>query len=379
MVVKFEYLNLPLENGRQFYLCKDYINKKSEELEDFLSLENNMHDLHFAKKMMFSHELQANNQVEGYGDDLAFIENVIKRKTDVIKDQASKKRILNLYRGYQYIIAHKKVDKIHLKELYQILSSGLLEKSDSLRMGEFYRNDTVYILKNGRLDMSLDEGVDVDNIKKLMDKYFEFFNNNLFNSNTTDEYIKSQILHFYFVYVHPYFDVNGRTSRTMAMWHLLNKKAYPYIIFNRGISFRGSEYDKMIRNAKDRHDLTQFIDYMLDTVKVELEKEYIMQSITSDCKHKLDSGNYQTILYFLTLNGLKTIGDFTRFYNNLNDKKKPKEVYNEMLLPLIDYDILKVDRYTKKCVFDDVPNMVLSLNSSNFEIDPAKIKRLKLK
>ena len=49
-------------------------------------------------------------------------------------------------------------------------------------------------------------------------------------------------MHFYFVYIHPYFDVNGRTSRTLAMWYLLNEEAYPYIIFNRAINNNASNY-----------------------------------------------------------------------------------------------------------------------------------------
>ena len=71
-----------------------------------------------------------------------------------------------------------------------------------------------------------------------MEYYFAFFNAPTFSQTMTDQYVKSQILHFYFVYIHPYFDVNGRTSRTMALWHLLNSQAYPYIIFNRGSVLR---------------------------------------------------------------------------------------------------------------------------------------------
>lgn len=37
-----------------------------EELEEFLDFDHNMDNLHFAKKMLFSHEIKANNQVEGY-------------------------------------------------------------------------------------------------------------------------------------------------------------------------------------------------------------------------------------------------------------------------------------------------------------------------
>ena len=75
-------------------------------------------------------------------------------------------------------------------------------------------------------------------------------------------------MHFYFVYIHPYFDVNGRTSRTMSMWYLLKNEAYPFIIFNRGISFKGSKYDRVIKDTKESNDMTCFLLMMLETLKV---------------------------------------------------------------------------------------------------------------
>lgn len=371
-------LDLPLEDGRSFYLKKNRLESVTEELEEFLSLDNNMHDLHFAKKMMFSHELQANNQVEGYGDDVQLIETVIKKKTDRIKDEEKKKRILNLYRGYQYILQHKKIDKNHLRELYSILSNDLLSEADLTKMGDYYRLEPVYILFNGRLDTELEEGANHENVPHLMNSYFEFFNTPLSNSTKTDEYIKSQILHYYFVYIHPFFDVNGRTSRTMSMWHLLNSKAYPYIIFNRGISFRGTEYDRIIRDTKTNCDLTKFIMFMLDTVKIEMEKEYVMQSIAANTNEKLSGVDYQTLLYFLSINGLKTAKDFATYYNNLNDKKKVSDIYEEMIEPLIQYNVLNIDRYTKKNLNNETSNMVLSLNKNKIDINPEHIRRLKL-
>ena len=55
-----------------------------KKLEEYLDGITTMNDLHFAKKMLFSHELKANNQVEGYSDDLELIEDIIKKKTDNI-------------------------------------------------------------------------------------------------------------------------------------------------------------------------------------------------------------------------------------------------------------------------------------------------------
>ena len=381
---KREYLDLPTEKGTKFYLRKEPLKPIYAELEEFFTTNHNMGDLHFAKKMLFSHEIKANNQVEGYGDDLSVIESVIEKKTDRIKDEMVRKRIYNLYRGYQYILRHhilrhRKVDEEHLCELYKILSKDLLEAADLSRMGEYYRTAPVYILKNGRLDMELDEGVKAENIEKLLKYYFDFFNNADFPKTMTDEYIKSQILHFYFVYIHPYFDGNGRTSRTMSLWHLLKTDSYPYIIFNRGIGFAGFVYDNLIREAKSSHDITYFLRFMLERVKLELEKESVMQAIANNTTYKLSGIDYQTMLYFLSMHGTKTIGDFIHFYNSFNDKKKVTEIYDEMIQPLISADILKVVGLSKKMLANGLPNMFLEFNKdllpSNEELN---LKRLRI-
>ena len=107
---------LPKESGPRFYYREEYLEEIKEELTAFLKWDKSMDNIIFAKKMMFSHELKANNQVEGYADDLELIESIIKRKTENIKDQSIKQRILNLYQGYNYILHHKKMDEQHLHQ-----------------------------------------------------------------------------------------------------------------------------------------------------------------------------------------------------------------------------------------------------------------------
>lgn len=349
-----------------------YINVKKE-LIDFLDKEKHLCTKAFAKRVMFSHEIKANNQIEGYGDDIEVIKQVIE-KTNNIKDIQRRQRILNLYHGYNYILRTKEINKDTLRKLYSILSKDLLDSRDSNRMGEYYREAPVYILKKGRLDIEPYQGINYEKIDEFMDKYFEFLNNPI-GGDITDEYIKSQILHYYFVYIHPYFDVNGRTSRTVSMWYLLNQKSFPYIIFNRGISFKDCEYTKVIEDVRKYCDLSYFIDYMLSTVKIELEKEYVMQQQANLANSKFTGLDYQTLLYFLTLNGLKTVLDFTNLYNKFNDKKSVKEIYETMIVPLLDKEVLDIERTTKKNMFCDNSNMVLKLRNKD-QIDYDKVKRL---
>lgn len=375
---KRKYLDLTTEKGNRFYFRTESLMPVYAELEEFLEFITTMNDLHFAKKMLFSHELKANNQVEGYSDDLELIEDIIKKKTDNIKDEEKRARILNLYRGYQFILRNRVMDDKHLKRLYNILSDGLLDSYDITHMGQNYREAPVYILDNGRLTGILDEGVNYQIIDKLIAKYFEFVNNYTLGNTQTDEYIKSQIMHFYFVYIHSYFDCNGRTSRTMALWYLLKKKDYPYIIFNRGINFAGSKYDKIIKEAKETYDITYFLKLMLETVKIELEKEKVMQEYANATHYKFSGIDYQTILYILSMNNELSLANFSLVYNRFNDKRKVLDIYKEMIEPLIDNNILQVIRYTKKNL-GSINNMEFVLNK---DIIPSEeemhLKRIKL-
>ena len=182
-----DYIELPDASGNNFYYHPEQLTPIKEEIEEFLTLSPEISDLHLAKKVLFSHEIQSNNQVEGYGYDVSLIEDVIKRKTQRVKSEVVKRRIENLYRGYQYILRHRKIDEEHLRELYQILSKDLIEYRDLIRMGEYYRTDTVYILRNGRLDDSaIDAGVLWTQIPYLIEKYFEFLHSLNFNESMTD-------------------------------------------------------------------------------------------------------------------------------------------------------------------------------------------------
>ena len=103
----YKKLNLITEEGQHFYYRDDLLSTNIDELEEFLEIFKNINNLDFVKKVLFSHELQANNLVEGYGDDLAIIESVIKRKTSQIKDENQKKRI---YCGAIWYTTSKRTD-----------------------------------------------------------------------------------------------------------------------------------------------------------------------------------------------------------------------------------------------------------------------------
>lgn len=372
---------LPLKNNnRYFYINEDMLKEKEEELEEFILKSGKMDTLSFAKKVLLFNEVQSNNSVEGYYDDIEKIKKVVNEKK-IYKNshEKDKLRIINLYEGYRYILDNKDITKETLKKLNSILSKGLLDDEDYKNMGEYYRKNPVYIYYSSDVTKRPDMGLDASLIEDKMDELLDFMNNYSFDDTKTMSYLKSQILHFYFVYIHPYYDVNGRTARTTSMWYLLNNNVYPYVIFNRGIQINKNEYYKIIRETKKYSDISLFLKYMMNTVLAELEKEYIMQLIANSCAKKLETLDYQTLHYFLSIKGNITVSDFANMYNRYNDKKKVLKIEEEMILPLIEKDILIKTRETNGHLSSFKNNYELAFNFKYVDYDDNLIKNIHVK
>lgn len=366
-------------NGKPLIINEESLLKQKNDLEKFITEFKYCKTLKHAKEVLFSHEIQANNFIEGYKDDVETIYNVIHRCSK-ISNVKKKQRIMNLYRAYKYILCRKDINKDTLKELYSILSKDLLCEYDVENMGQYYRTKPVYIYFSNRIDVKPDEGVDFNELEYYMNCLLEYINIDNDNLSPVELFFKSQIIHFYLVYIHPYFDINGRTSRTLGMWYLLNNKANPFVIFNRAIQLHKAEYYKIIRRTKMNTNITYFLQYMLEHTREELEKEYIMNMIKNTSNVNLSSLDFQTLHYILSLKYNNTYLDFVRFYNTQNERKSPNSIYNEMLKPLLDNGIIVQKECTSKQVqfSDDGYNHYFSLNESLYENDPEKIKCLKI-
>lgn len=371
----FKRLNLEFANGQKIRYNEAYLEKFCTELVELLSGEDYMRKISFAKRMMMSQELKSNNTIEGINDDLTRIDEVIKKKSSLSEHE--RKRIINLYHGYQYVLTHKKIDKEHLKELYRILSADLSSKYDKENMGEYYRTKPVYILKGIHIGDDMFTGMAADRIDYYMDQFFAYIN----EDNPKDEienFIKSQVMHFYFVYIHPFFDINGRTSRTLSLWHLLNTKTYPYIIFNQAIAFAKQDYEKAIIAGRSHGDITLFLKYMITHVETELEKEHVLHSIVENTEETLSNEDLQLLNYVLTMKSQLTIKDLVTFYNGYNPPKKPHILLQERIIPLVEKGVILQREKTKGMITRTIPNTKFSLNPNVIDVNPTKVKHLSL-
>lgn len=139
-----------------------------------------------------------------------------------------------------------------------------------------------------------------------MDELFSFINNSLSNeyqdkdSNLTYQYnklIASLIVHYKFVYIHPFYGRNGRLSCILNHLIIFNQKDLIIVSVSHLIQYDKSNYCKAIRNSRTSYevrDLTYFIDYMLEKIngyfmiskKIVQIKQFHMKKIKYLMRHK---------------------------------------------------------------------------------------------
>lgn len=369
----YKRVPLRMESHKRIYYNQLFLQKYIRRIEEFLKESPYMNTIEFAKEALEYKELKANNNIEGITDDFDEIENTIRNENNIPWNK--KERIINLYRGYNYILNNKDINKDSLKELYGILSNDLLNELAIDNMGDYYRKRPVYIVKDSMLDII--KTINENEVEIYMDKLFNFIDN--YEANTDIEnFIKSQIIHFYIIYIHPYFDVNGRTARTVSMWYLLNNEAYPYVIFNRAISHSKSKYNGRLNHTRKRGDITLFLKYMLKEVLKEFEKEKIINNIKENADEIITMQEMQLLDYLLTLNGGITIRELCYKYNAYNIYKTPEVLANNYIFPLINKGVLINLGQTDLKIDKDMPNIRLAINENLIGIDTKKIKSLKI-
>ena len=263
---KFEFIkSLPLKtfNSKHCFfvegvyllsILNEYqrIHLSDYELNHSWLFERNVEDM--LKSRLFS-EIEGTLKVENVPTTHKRIAEVSKMKNPTKTNDIIIKNMLN---AVEFIINEKpKFNKENLLKLYNILSSNCLSEDKKLRDGEYYRHGAVYIDKY--------EGASHKIIDECMNSLFEFAN----DERCIKEYdnLLPYICHYYILYVHPYFDYNGRTARMVSFWlNYINDIAIAPYFMSEAINDSKGDYYNAIRNTREtNNDLTYFLGYILET------------------------------------------------------------------------------------------------------------------
>lgn len=177
------------------------------------------------------------------------------------KRTASKgdKMILNTYRAVKFLNITQKRDADTLTQLWRIVTDGVCDNA-SLAGRRF---------RSGVVTVGTHEAPEPELLEYCMLQFFNFYH----GDNIRQPYIKAAILHFYFAYMHPFCDGNGRIARLLTTDFLIRSGLdnFSALTLSKTINETSSAYYQALENSENLfHDVTPFIQYLLKTVYLNL-------------------------------------------------------------------------------------------------------------
>ena len=255
------YKELPILdfNGNNLVFIETHAAVSQNAVKLLLKNRNNYYGVKTAED-----EIVATSAIENIDFSRDSVRNILKGYAPK-NDQES--RILGIKKGLEFIAdTSNKITEENLHKLYMMTVGDFLEGDDRLNDGEFYRHDTVSIVGNQIEHM----GVHYKKIPGFMKALIEFIN----ADDSINDLIKAAVIHFYFAYVHPYFDGNGRTARLMHLWFLIQKvyQSALFIPFSGLIEKSRKAYYDAFSAVEDNQifsgviDVTPFVLYFIENV-----------------------------------------------------------------------------------------------------------------
>lgn len=272
----------------------------------------------------------------------------VERMKECLELPESKDEIMvaNTYKGCMYAYEHP-ITSDNIRLLWNIIVDGVCENTD--KAGVLYRDGMVVI---GDTERVVHTPADASLIPELMRRLFAFG-----TESTLDAIIKSFIFHFYFVYVHPFCDGNGRTARTITSSQLFHAgyEKMKSIAMATAINRELASYYKNItacekvideRKKSKWMDLSPFIDYMLDILEDSLTNAMLANNELNDTERKLlDRMNSVGINAEITVKKAMTI---TKLSENMT-----RNILNE----LGNKGYLRISKETKPYIYRLTPHM----------------------
>ena len=208
--------------------------------------------------------LRRNNRIKSIHSSLAIeanslslnqVKDVIDGKT-VIGPQDEIQEVKNAYEAYKMI---REVDPYSIKELKKV--HGVMTYLVTQESGEFRKGNEGVFDEEGNCIHVCPPPEQVD---ELMTELFDWMKS---NKDKVNPLIMSSVFHYEFVFIHPFADGNGRTSRLWQNVILSNWEGiFEYVPIESQIKKYQEEYYKAINNCNSKGDSTEFIEFMLKMI-----------------------------------------------------------------------------------------------------------------
>jgi hypothetical protein len=296
-------------------------------------------------------EIESSLAIEGVRSTRAEIEKLNKIEYDDL-NELNDIIVKNMLLGYEFV-KNNDITKDNIFQLYKILSKKCLKENEQLLPGHFYRHDEVNIVDAA--NAVVDKGVDWKRLPNLMDELIVYIN----KEKTYEEHlIASHVIHFYMVFLHPYFDYNGRMARVMSFWY--NFKHAPslsLLLVSEAINnkiHKYGYYNAIVNSRNAGNDITYFLEYMGNIV-LKYTKIYInFYTIQNKLKGNGQGLSRATEIALKYVLALPVTGDGYfdwKAYKDFSHDDFSKQYYLRLLNALAEQGILIVREHKRAKLF----------------------------
>ena len=192
-------------------------------------------------------------QIEGANTTLEETFDIFRARRTMTKGE---QMVLNTYRAVKYLNISQKRNQETLKNLWQVVTDGVCDNEHMATIDGF---------RTGNVRVGTHDAPEIEFLPYCMKQFFEFYHMDI----PMSPYVKVAILHFYFVYMHPFCDGNGRIARLLTSDYLIRSglQNFSALTLSKTINERVEEYYEALEQSENNfHDVTPFILYFIDCV-----------------------------------------------------------------------------------------------------------------
>lgn len=240
-------------------LSKETIQKNSKKIRGHMrSLPDLVNDKLFLSQIV--EEIQSTNDIEGVQSTRKEIGEAVENRNNKVNIRF--KGIVNMYlnlgdKNYQTI---KEITRI--REIYDELFSEDIPQEEQPD-GKLFRNEVVYI---GNETKYVHQGnPNEETIIRDLDLLVSFM-----NRKDVPDLLKCVVSHYFFEYIHPFYDGNGRMGRFLMSNYLSRKlDRLTGITISNSVLHSKKKYEKSfseVSNPRNRADLTLFVQSMYELI-----------------------------------------------------------------------------------------------------------------
>lgn len=301
-------------------------------------------------KECLTEELYNTNELEGVQSTK---QEIVRSIRDIELNEKENVRFSSMIQSYMKLLNHKRkipTKPQDIRNIYDEITEGEIKKED-LPDGEIFRKEIVKVYKKSGSGKVIHRGiVPEENIVSEI-------NNLLMMKNKTNEIpllVKIAVGHYYFGYIHPFYDGNGRTTRYISSLYLAETLGeIPALALSRGCNkyktkyLEAFEYSNSLMN---RGEMNVFIETffsifleMLTEMHGELKEKVELVKLAIDKIKKepnISEKKYSQFMFVLAQNNFfgnnkgLTVKELTRVLN-LSEHTVRKIARELMALSLI--------------------------------------------